>query len=85
MGSKGKKHIHVNTPNPAWRTNAEPPGGLPPAGSGYEADPLSPAGQWMQEARFIEGAGHVLGRRGKIIVVAVVALMLVAFVASAWR
>jgi hypothetical protein len=39
----------------------------------------------MQEARFIEGAGHALGRRGKIIVIVVVALMLVAFVASAWR
>ncbi len=85
MGSKGKKQRHVASTNSTWRPSPEPPGGLPPAGSGYEADPFSPAGQWMQEARFIEGAGHALGRRGKIIVIVVVALMLVAFVASAWR
>ena len=37
--------------------------GLPAIGSGFDPDPFSPAGFWIQRSRFIGGVGRRLGRR----------------------
>jgi hypothetical protein len=60
--------------NAARRGTAEPPGGLPPAGSGFEADPFSPAGSWIQSSRFLDALARRLGRRSMIVVVVLIAL-----------
>jgi len=59
----------------ARRKDPEPPGGLPPESSGFEADPFSPAGAWIQSSRIIEGIGRRLGRRAMILVLVVLAAL----------
>jgi hypothetical protein len=41
---------------PAGTPPMTPPGGWPAAGSGYEPDPFSPAGSWVQVSRLIGAA-----------------------------
>lgn len=58
----------------------------PGSGSGFEADPSSPAGQLQGEARFLEGMSGDPRRAGRAVLwaaVGVVAIMVVVF-GSAW-
>ncbi len=77
MGSKGKRRAsRENHDFAAARRNVpEPPGGLPSAGSGYEPDPFSPVGSWIQSSRFIEGVGRRLGRRVMLSILIIMAAL----------
>ena len=55
----------------------------PDAGSGFEADPSSPAGQLQGEARFLEGMSGEGGRFGRVMLwVALGVVAIVAFSAG---
>lgn len=77
MGSKGKRHSSRQKYDfSAARSEAfEPPGGLPSAGSGFEPDPFSPVGSWIQSSRFIDALGRRLGRRVMILILVVMAAL----------
>ena len=77
MGSKGKRHSSRQKYDfsAARREVPEPPGGLPSAGSGYEPDPFSPAGSWIQSSRFINAVGRRLGRRVMFLILVLMAAL----------
>jgi hypothetical protein len=79
MGSQGRKNRSPRTPKPTQRQRnvPEPPGGLPGAGEGYEPDPLSPVGTWIQSSRFIDGLGRRLGRRVMTVILVSIAVLFV--------
>jgi hypothetical protein len=77
MGSKGKRHSSLQKYDfsAARRRVAEPPGGLPAEGSGFEPDPFSPVGSWIQSSRFIDAIGRRLGRSVMLLIVVIIAAL----------
>lgn len=63
--------------NAARQRPAEPPGGLPHSGSGFEPDPFSPVGSWLQSARFVDGVRRRVGRGAMVVILIIFALFYV--------
>ena len=82
MGSKGKsKKVRETHQFPrSTRATPEPPGGWPSAGSGYEPDPFSPAGSWVQATRFVEAVNRRVSRKITVpLTIVLVVLLLLGF------
>lgn len=72
MGSNGRRRRKERYVFPRSGPNPPtPPGGWPAEGSGYEPDPLSPAGTWLQASKIISALGR---RRGRWFVIPIVIL-----------
>ena len=82
MRSKGmSKRTRQTYEFPRSARNApEPPGGWPSAGSGYEPDPLSPAGSWVQAARFVDAMDRRVSRKVTVpLTILLIVLLLLGF------
>ena len=82
MGSKGNsKKVRQTYEFPRSNRGApEPPGGWPSSGSGYEPDPLSPAGSWAQAARFVDALDRRVSRKVTVpLTILLIVLLLLRF------